>query len=176
MVVIAAGVATRATVLVPADLGELTRGSRAVLHGRVVEVQAQWTAGRRRIESLVTVAVVAYFKGELGRTVTFRVPGGQIGRYRSVTVGAPVFREGDEVVLFLAARGPSVPYVLGLSQGVFRVVSDPRTARRQVTPPALLAGDAAVAVVRGDVTRRPIDLALFGDAVRRLAAEGRAEP
>jgi hypothetical protein len=172
MGLMAAGAATRATVLLPADLGDLARGARAVVHGRVVDVRAQWTAGRRQIESFVTVAATTYFKGELGPTVTFRVPGGQIGRYRSVMVGAPVFRPGDEVVLFLAARGPSIPYVLGLSQGVFRVVSDPSTARRAVTPPALVAGDAAEAVVRGDAARRPIDLASFGDAVRRLAAEG----
>jgi len=82
----------RATVLLPADLAALVRGSQAVVHGRVVNVRAAWADGRRRIESFVTVEVVEYFKGDLGGRVTIRVPGGQIGRYRSVTVGAPTFR------------------------------------------------------------------------------------
>jgi hypothetical protein len=156
-------------VLLPADLGELARGSQAIIHGRVTSVRAEWVAGHRRIDSFVTVEATEYFKGDFGRAVTFRVPGGQIGRYRSVTVGAPVFREGDEVVLFLGARGPSVPYVLGLSQGVFRVVTDVSSGRRLVTPPALVAGVEPAAVRRGDPARRPIDLASFGDTVRGLA-------
>ncbi len=174
MLWLAAGAAGRATVLLPADLGTLVRGSEAVVHGRVTAVRAEWADGRRRIDSLVTLAADAYFKGDFGPTVTFRVPGGQIGRYRSVMVGAPVFHEGDDVVLFLNARGPSMPYVLGLSQGVFRVVTDPRTSARVVTPPALVAGTAEQTVTRGDPARRPLSLAAFGAEVRRLAAAGGA--
>jgi len=170
---LAVGVAAAgATVLLPADLGELARGAQAIVHGRVTLVRAGWVAGHRRIDSFVTVEASEYFKGDLGRAVTFRVPGGEIGRYRSITVGAPVFHEGDEVVLFLGARGPSVPYVLGLSQGVFRVVADPATGRRLVTPPALVSGVEPAAVRRGDPARRPIDLASFGDTVRGLAGRG----
>ena len=172
LALVAGGAAASATVLAPADLGELVRSSRAVVHGRVTGVQAQWVSGHRRIDSFVTVEAAEYFKGDLGPLVTFRVPGGQIGRYRSVTVGAPVFQEGDEVVLFLGARGPSIPYVLGLSQGVFRVVGEPVTGRRLVTPPALVAGVEPVAVRRGDPSRRPVNLGSFGDAVRALAAAG----
>ena len=166
----AGGAAASATVLLPADLGELARGSQAIVHGRVTGVRAEWVAGHRRIDSFVTVDAVEYFKGDFGRAVTFRVPGGQIGRFRAVTMGAPVFLEGDEVVLFLGARGPSVPYVLGLSQGVFRVVAEPGSGRRLVTPPAVVAGAEPAVVRRGDGGRRPIDLASFGDTVRGLAA------
>jgi hypothetical protein len=171
---LAAGASGRATVLLPADLGVLVRGAQAVVHGRVAAVRAEWVDGRRRIDSLVTVAADEYFKGDFGPAVTFRAPGGEIGRYRSVMVGAPVFQEGDDVVLFLNARGPSIPYVLGLSQGVFRVVTDPRSSARLVTPPALLAGTVEAAVTRGDPARRPVPLAAFGAEVRRLAAEGGA--
>lgn len=168
---IAAGpAALEATVLLPADLTELVRESRAVVHGRVIDVRSEWADGRRRIDSLVTVEAFDYFKGDFGPQVTFRVPGGQIGRYRSVTVGAPVFHAGEEVVLFLSARGPSIPWVLGLGQGVFRVVTDSRSSDRLVTPPALVAGATTEAVRRGAASRRPVPLAEFGDSVRRLAA------
>lgn len=161
---------TGATVLVPADFGELVREARIVVHGRVVRVQGVWADGRRRVDTLVTLEALEYFKGDFGPTVTFRVPGGEIGRYRSVVVGAPVFEPGDEVVLLLGARGPSVPYVLGLSQGVFRVVTRPATREKVVVPPPLVAGVRAALVRRGDPARRPVALAQFGDEVRRLSA------
>lgn len=172
LLTIVATVAARATVLVPADLGELVRGSQAVVHGRVVETRAVWADGRRRVDTLVTIEALGYFKGSFGPEVTFRVPGGQMGRYRSVMVGAPVFTEGDEVVLFLNARGPSVPYVLGLSQGVFRVIDDPQTSGKVVLPPPVIAGVSIEPVKRGDSARRPMSLERFGDEVRKLTGGG----
>lgn len=164
--------AARATVLVPAEFGELVRESQAIVHGRVVGVTAAWADGRRRIDSLVTIEVEEYLKGDLGAQVTIRVPGGQIGRYRSVMVGAPSFAEGDEIVLLLGARGPSYLYVLGLSQGVFRVVEDPQTRARLVVPPPLVAGVEVQPVKRGDVARRPVPLDRFTAEVRALLAGG----
>ena len=64
--------------------------------------------------------------------MTFRVPGGQIGRYKNVMIGAPEFHPGEEAVLFLRAEGPSVAHVFGLNQGVFRVRVDARNGRRLV--------------------------------------------
>lgn len=175
---LAAAGSARATVLLPADLGELAAESHAILHGRIVEVRAVWRDGRRGIDSLVTVEADGYFKGDLGEQVTFRVPGGVMGRYRTIILGAPALADGDEVVLFLGARGPSYPYILGLSQGLFRVVTDPRSGRKVVTPPALVArGGDAQPVVRGDAGRRPVPLEEFGALVREVlgarAAGGR---
>ena len=78
------------------------------------------------------------------------VPGGQLGRYRTVFIGAPEFQQGDEVVLFLKSVGPSYPSIIGLSQGAFRVVADPRTGRRMVTTPIIMGkgGDAPEPIVR----------------------------
>lgn len=168
------GVSPRAdaSVVVPADFAELVRQARVVVCGRVVRVVGVWADGRRRVDTLVTLEAVEYFKGDFGTTVTVRVPGGELGRYRSIVVGAPVFEAGDEVVLLLGARGSSVPYVLGLSQGVFRVVARAGTGEKLVVPPLLVAGADAAVVRRGDPARRPVTLAQFGDAVRRLAGGG----
>ena len=121
VIILSLTVPAQATVLVGADLGELTRDARAIVRGRVVAVDAQWTADRRTIETLVTLEVERYLKGALGETVQFRVPGGIFGRFRSIVVGAPTFAVDDRVVVFLGAHGPSVPYVVGFSQGVFRI-------------------------------------------------------
>ena len=157
----------RATVYLPADLGELSRGAWAIARGRIVAVDAQWTDGRRTIETMVTLEPEAYLKGQLGGTVQFRVPGGSLGRFRNIVVGAPRFEVGQRVIVFLGARGPSVPYILGLSQGVFRLT---RSAAGQwvVTPPAILPAMQGP-IVRGSLTLRASPLAEFEREVRVLA-------
>jgi hypothetical protein len=154
-----------ALVVVPADFNEMVAGSQVVVHGRVVDVRSYDTAGRRTIESLVTVQVVSALKGEPGSTAYFRIPGGQVGRYRRVMVGAPRFAPGAEVVVFLAGRVPAVPMPFGLTQGVYRVMRDVR-GRATVTP---LVANGAGRVVRGDPARQPLDLAAFTSLVQDLA-------
>jgi hypothetical protein len=160
-----------ATVEVPVEFGEMVQGSQLVVHGRVVDVRGQQTGDRRSIETIVTVAVGDAFKGRPGDTVTFRLPGGEVGRYRRVIVGVPRFASGDEVIVFLRGGPPALPTVFGLSQGLYRVA---RTSDgHAVVAPALLAAPATGAerVVRGDPARQPLPLDVFARAVRaRLEA------
>ena len=157
---------THATVEVPVEFGEMVQGSQLVVYGRVVEVRGQQTGDRRSIETIVTVAVAQALKGQPGETVSFRLPGGEFGRYRRVIVGVPRFTSGDDVVVFLRGVAPSLPTVFGLSQGVYRVA---RTADgRAVVAPAPLTAPAAGAerVVRGDPARQPLALDAFAREVR----------
>ena len=160
----------RATVLVPADLGEMSRDALAIARGRVAAVDVQWTEDRGTIETIVTLEIESYLKGGLGSTLRFRVPGGELGRFRSIVVGAPTFAVDQRVVVFLGARGPSVPHLLGMSQGVFRVARAADNSGWFVSWPVWLpAAGGAVRVVRGDPSRRAVALADFEQAVRTLA-------
>lgn len=175
VLLLCAPAALRATVLVPIEFRELVSVSSTIVHGRVADVRAEWIDGRRSIETFVTIEADEYYKGGPAATITVRVPGGQIGRYRTVFVGAPEFRQGDEVVLFLRTyNGRSS--IVGLSQGAFRVTSD-RSGRRIVTSPILMGkpGLDAELVVRGDVARRPLAVEAFRDLVRRVVAGGAAQ-
>ena len=157
-----------ATTLIPADVSELSRDARAIVLGRVAAIEARWTADRRSIETLVTLEADTYLKGALGPSVQFLVPGGELGRFQNIVVGAPRFTAGERVIVFLGARGPSIPFVLGLNQGLFRVVLD--NSVWVVTPPAFLpAGGASVPIVRGDPRRRPMALDEFARQIRALA-------
>jgi hypothetical protein len=168
-----------ATIVVPADVAELAVDAAAIAHGRIVRVEARQGEGRR-VERLVTLQVHEYFKGGWGNVVQFRMPGGTLGRYQTVMIGAPDFFEGDEVVLFLGARPeddrdrPARPYVLGMHQGVFRVVADQATGRRMVTPPLVQGAgveSTSSPTKRGDVTRVPVELREFqGRIAAALAA------
>src|SRR5262249_51975851 len=153
LVMIAVAHDAAATVLVPAGLADLAREARSIARGRVVAVDVEWSDDRRTIETLVTLDVDAYLKGPLGQTLQFRVPGGSLGRYRRVFVGAPEFAVNQHVVVFLGAQGPSAPYVIGLSQGVFRLAQAADGAW-MVSPPPVLP--PAGMVVRGDPARRDL--------------------
>jgi len=158
-----------ATVLAPIEFRQLVTTSPVIVHATVVDVRADWVDGRRAVETFVTVEAGDYLKGDLGPRVTFKVPGGQLGRYRTVFVGAPTFQTGDELVVFLKSDGPSYPFITGLSQGLFRVVADRASGQRLVTPPAVV-GKPGVdeRVVRGDVSRRPVPLDDFRALVRQM--------
>jgi len=162
-----------ATVLVPIEFRDLVTTSLVIVHGTVVDVRSEWVDGRRAIETFVTIEASDYLKGNLGDHVTFKVPGGQLGRYRTIFVGAPTFESGDELVLFLKANGPSYPFVVGLSQGVYRVQTESPSGRRVVTPPAVVAtpGLDAQRVVRGDPTRKAVPIDGFRDLVRQMLSQ-----
>ena len=163
------GATVGATTLVPADLGELSHDAVAIARGRVVAADARWTDDRRSIETLVTLEVERYLKGDLGSTVQFLVPGGRLGRFQRVFVGAPNFAADDRVVVFLGASGPTIPHLVGFSQGVYRLVLD-RDSGWMVTPPAMWPSTAGTQkVVRGDASRVPLALADFESRVRALA-------
>jgi hypothetical protein len=124
--------------------------------------------GRRRIETIVTVEAASFLRGTPTATVSFRVPGGQIGRLKSITVGAPEFRTGEEVVLFLRSQGPAMPQVFGMHQGVYRVKQDARTGDRLVSFPLLGRTEDPQKVVRGASERRPLPLPQFTQTVRTV--------
>jgi hypothetical protein len=163
-----------ATVLLPAEFREIVSGSQIIVHGRVTDVRAEWVDGRRRIESVITVEPAAFVRGTPTAVVTFRVQGGQIGRYKNMTVGSPGFAPGEEVVLFLRASGPAMPRIFGMNQGVFRVRQDARGQRMVSTPPLLARGQAPERVVRGAAERRPMPLDQFTAQVRAVLQQGGA--
>jgi hypothetical protein len=163
---------TSATVLLPADFQTVVTESAVIAHGRVVDVTPVLAGPRRVIESLVTLQVIEGLKGVSTQELTFRVPNGQIGRYRRIVIGAPEFVEGDEVIVFLhGGRTPAVPTLFGLSQGVYRVMRAGGAAT--VAPPAVSRGVGAERVVRGDPARAPIPVNAFAREVRAALERGR---
>jgi hypothetical protein len=172
-VLLVSSVPGQSTTLVPADFGDLVREARTIARGRVAAVEGRWTEDRRSIETIVVLQVDAYLKGPLGATVQFSVPGGTLGRYRRVFVGAPEFAVDQRLIVFLGAQGPTIPYVLGLSQGVFPLVQSSDGASWLVIPPVTPAVAVATPVTRGDAARRPMPLADFVRHVRDLTVGGR---
>ena len=160
-----------ATTVIPLTFEQLVNESTSVVYGRVSDVRSQWTDDRRFIESVVSVEILKGMKGGAQDTVSFTVPGGQVGRYRNVIPGAPVFSPGDLAVVFLTAHGPRLPVTTGLAQGVYRVQRDNRSGEMLVIPPVVDPGR----IVRGDPNRKPVSLAVFEDGVRAIAVARQAK-
>ena len=158
-----------ATVLLPAEFTQMVSESQLIVHARVIDVRGELVGNRRAIESLVTVAVLSPLKGVVGGDLVFRVPGGRVGRYRRIFVGAPVFKPGDEVVLFLKSRAPAIAMPFGLSQGVYRVS---RTTGAPMVIPVPPTG-AMAGIPRGDSIRKPVALEEFARQVRLAAGNPR---
>ena len=165
-------VSLNASVIVPADLPTLVGEAQSIVLGRVAEVRGVVRPGTRRIDSYVVFVIDEPLKrpaGVSGQTMVFRTLGGVLGRYRTVVHGSPVFKPGDEAVIFLG-RG-TVPFPIGMSHGVFRVRTDRVTGERRILPPPMLIDPArAMTIRRGDGTRAPIPVAAFTSMVRTLAA------
>lgn len=166
-------VSAGATVLVPADLTDLTRSARVIARGEVLDVQPRRTEDGGTIETIVTLEPHVYLKGSLGDVVRFRVPGGQLGRLRRVVVGAPQFVPGEQVIVFLDAVSPAVPNVVGLNQGVFRVMRSAAGVPQIVPAPLLRPSAGSTRVVRGDGQRQAMELAVFEREVRSRGQEAR---
>jgi hypothetical protein len=157
-----------ALTVLPATFEELVRESHAVVYGRVTAVEGRWTADRRTIESVVTLDGAESFKGTATETTTFRVPGGEAGGRRLIVAGAPAFKNGDTVVVFLRGRAPALPVPVGLSLGVYRVAADRRSGVLMVVPTPVREADTLGRVVRGGAARTVQPLAAFGAAVRAV--------
>jgi hypothetical protein len=150
----------------PTDFADLVNEAAAIVHGRVIATRGI-ADGRARVD--VRTIDVSRSKATSHEPV-IRVPGGQLGRYRDVVIGAPRLNVGDDVILFLSTRGGGAPHVLGLMLGVFRVRHDGGQAL--VSPaPALATDGTPRRIVRGSRAQAPIAIASFSALV-----DGRRSP
>src|SRR5512137_104221 len=88
-----------AAVAVPASVEDLTRGSDAVVRGRVTGVTSRWIGGR--IFTFVEVVRSSVWRGNAPARLTVVTPGGVVGGIGQRVDGAAVFAEGEDAVVFL---------------------------------------------------------------------------
>lgn len=172
--VLTAGTLSASTFL-SAEFREVVAEASTIVRGRVTDVRAIRSL-EGEVESIVTIAVEATFKGSAEAFVAMRVPGGTIGRYRTVMTGAPVMRVGEQAVFFLK-RGPGNSlWPVGLSQGIYRISGAAGGAGTvgMVHAPVLpgVTTNTVGPVVRGDVRRKPLPVTEFESLVRLLLTRG----
>ena len=160
-----------ATVLISAELPELVSEAQTIVQGQVVSTEPRTVPDSRSIETVVTLAAEDYLKGNLGSRVVLRVPGGQMGFRRTVMIGAPVLKTGDRVVLFLGTAGSSLPWIVGLNQGVYRVKAPPRAIVGKWSDELQVTEDQPTHV-RSSTSGSSVPLSAFKARVRALVRGG----
>lgn len=168
-----AGLAS-ATSMVPMSISALTERASTVVRVKVERSAGAWGPAQRHIYTYSEVEVSEVLRGEvqLGAQLLVRSLGGEIGGQGMRVPGAPRLVDGEDVVLFLqeAPKEPGVFRVVGMSQGLYRVVEDGSD------DPKLVSGMAGVALV-GDSGVRTEALKLSAlKAQVKAAAETQAVP
>jgi hypothetical protein len=99
-------------------LEEMVLKADLVVRAHVVQVTGDWLdVQRRTIETTNVLEVVYPIKGQpIGTLLTVKTQGGTVGNLTMVVEDEPIFRPGEEVIVFLG-RPPSVPPASGGDEG-----------------------------------------------------------
>src|ERR1051325_3750865 len=109
---------------------ELITSSRVIFLGDVVSTKAQWDLNHYNINTYVKVKVSRILKGQLqNEHIVFKQLGGTVGEDSTVIFGAPEYKTGQRVLLFLDTAHDGTLRVAQLFQGKYDVVDDSRAAR-----------------------------------------------
>jgi hypothetical protein len=160
-----------ATSLARLKFEDLAQQSTAVARLRCLGSEFRWDRGELFTET--RFEVLERNKGLLPGVVTVRTIGGTSGHLHSHVDGVPVFRNGEEVYLFLWEKAGEPYRVLGWSQGTFRISRDELSGVETVTQDSALAPifDPRTRTFRhGGIRKLPV--AIFQLKLRKALEQG----
>ncbi|MEK6288874.1 MAG: FG-GAP-like repeat-containing protein [Acidobacteriota bacterium] len=161
------------TVIRPLD-DDMIVGARAIVTGKVVEIQSSLDEQEDRIYTYITVRVSEVIKGQIAeRRITIKELGGVVGDRVSVVYGSPQFKRGEKVLLYLSTRDDGSLRTYQLFLGKFSLVIDDTTGNRFAVRDT---GGENVTVIgapqgqpQGDTTDR-MELLAYAEMVRTKLA------
>ncbi|HYP25476.1 MAG TPA: matrixin family metalloprotease [Blastocatellia bacterium] len=114
---------TEATTAVMLTDEELITSSRVILIGEVKSAKARWDSDRQNIYTYVKVRVSEVIKGQVqSERIVFKQLGGAVGDESSVIFGAPEYKAGQQVLLFLNTDDEGSLRVAHLFMGKYDIV------------------------------------------------------
>lgn len=105
----------------PADVETLTASADLVVHAQVVRTRSAFGVGGGQIFTTAVLRPIETWKGEIQPEIAVLVEGGEVGELAQEVQGAALFREGEEVVVFLLHRASGVYSVSRMALGKFAV-------------------------------------------------------
>jgi len=124
-------VVAQATTLVRLRFQDLVHYSYSIARVRCTHAETRMESGE--IWTDTTFRVLSYNKGYLPEEIVVRQPGGKFQHLHSHVEGAPEFRSGEEVYLFLTSHPRGQFLIVGWAQGTFRIHHDLRSGGETVT-------------------------------------------
>ena len=105
-------------VMIELSPAELQDGASLIVSGTVSGMKSQWDENHSMIYTDVSVLANDFAKGQAGRQLVVRVPGGEVGEIGVAVSDMPQFAVGEQTTLYLTATAdPSVFEVFGGYQG-----------------------------------------------------------
>ncbi|MBI3653975.1 MAG: DUF4214 domain-containing protein [Acidobacteria bacterium] len=121
---------TATTVIMPTD-DNMVIGSRAIVRGRVLNVESALDSQSNRIYTYITLRVQEVFKGKIkDRRIVLKQEGGQIEGRGSIVFGTPQFTPDEEVLLYLESWADGSFRVHQYFLGKFDIVTDTANGQR----------------------------------------------
>jgi hypothetical protein len=132
------------------SIEDLTKSADTICIGKCVSKSSRFVD--HHIETTIEIKVTEYLKGDMGKTLSVTVMGGEIEQPLPLAqhvLGTPTFVKGEEVLLFLSAPQKSLgsaatqakspasllatsPSVVGWFQGKYTVLTDSVTGEKKV--------------------------------------------
>jgi len=113
-----------ATTVAKMSLEQLVHRADLIVQGRVQSVHSQWDEQRRLVFTYASIRVDEPLKGERRQSVLIRQVGGSFGSIEMSVAGAPQFKNGQRLLVFLKRQDATTFQVVGMNQGLYRIVED----------------------------------------------------
>lgn len=120
LLVLILSTALSATTVERLSLEDLSIRAHLIVHGTVRSSESQWTADRKLILTTTIIETTEAIKGQAPRLLQVTTIGGRVGNTVLHVAGMPVFKPGEDAVVFVEQAG-ACETVLGLGQGKFSV-------------------------------------------------------
>jgi len=130
-----AGVAatTRGTTVIPPDFNKLVGQADYIVRAVVKSVSAEKSSvGGRHITTKVELEVRQVIGGTPPQPLVLEMLGGTVGDETMTVEGAPIFKVGDEDILFIHGNGVQFTPLVALMHGRYPVKHDSATGRDYV--------------------------------------------
>ena len=114
------------------SLDALVANSEYIVYGRVAASRVAWDASTKAIWTRTEIQVLDGAKGRPGNLIAVTEPGGVINGHGEFYPGTPRFRLNEELVLFLYRAPGNRLRVVGSTQGIYAVSTDPTLGQRIV--------------------------------------------
>jgi len=124
-------IVAKGTTLARLQFYQLVQHSSAIARVRCVRVDTRLENGE--IWTDTVFQVVQHDKGFLPQEIVVRMPGGKFQHLHSHVDGVPEFHPNEEVYLFLTGHPGRQFYIVGWTQGTFRIRKDLRSGMETVT-------------------------------------------
>ncbi len=164
--------------VVPRSFDELVQRADTVMVGTVQDVHSEFADNGldQNILSFVSFIELQIIKGQIPtQKYTLQVPGGVVGRFAQNYPGIPQFQAGQRYVVFIRGNHRDFFPVVGINQGVFRVLTDAQG--RQVVVRDDIALKAELSRSLSSITRTAPSLDSFLQRIKALLpAAGESSP